>query len=98
MEIRPFTDNAVGSERSVLLLLLILEGLYRNPIQFDSVDEYNLFFKIVEDHLEDVGSIDNAVVMEVNDDGSLEIRLAEEVLPENREVSSEVLEEYEKLV
>jgi len=90
MTIRPFTENASESEREVLLLMLVVEALYREPLRFDSVDEYNLIFKVISDLRDDFGSLDNAIEMEINDeDDTVEIRLTEDALPENRDIDKE---------
>jgi len=90
MTIRPFTENANESEREVMLLMLVVEALFGGPLRFDSVDEYNLIFKIISDLRDDFGSLDNVIEMEINDeDDTVEIRLTEDALPQNREVDGE---------
>ena len=90
MVIRPFSENANESEREVLLLMILVEALFDTPIRFDSVDEYNLIFKVISDIRDDLGSLDNAIEMEIDDEeDAVEIRLVEEVLPENRDIDEE---------
>ena len=90
MVIRPFSENANESEREVLLLMILVEALFDTSIRFDSVDEYNLIFKVISDLRDDLGSLDNAIEMEIDDEeDTVEIRLAEEVRPENRDMGQE---------
>jgi len=90
MTIRPFTENASESEREVLLLMIVIEALHRSPISFDSVNEYNLIFKIMSDLRDDFGSLDNVVEMEIDDEkDTVEIRLTEDARPENRDIDEE---------
>jgi hypothetical protein len=90
MTIRPFTENASESEREVLLLMLVVEALFEGPLRFDSVDEYNLIFKVISDLRDDFGSLDNVIEMEINDeDDTVEIRLTEDARPENRDIDEE---------
>jgi undecaprenyl pyrophosphate synthase len=90
MVIRPFSENANESEREVLLLMILVEALFDTSIRFDSVDEYNLIFKVISDLRDDLGSLDNAIEMEIDDEeDTVEIRLAEEVRPENRDIDQE---------
>lgn len=95
--INPFSDNATGNEREVLLLILLLDGL-KGPDKVFSLKEYDVLSRVMEYILDEkIESVDHAVTVEVdNEEQQIRFRLSDQIqnlnLGEEDEISDLVEE------
>lgn len=61
----PFTQNALGDEADAMRLLLFAQALFKRPLTFDSVENYNAFMDANMKMMDAIDSPDDAVQVEV---------------------------------